>query len=70
MPLNHNRDVGLLAGDALTELGFRKTHRSLHYDFAHNTQAPGPENEEAVNDATSLFPVAYELYARGRYRLN
>lgn len=70
VPLNHNRDVGLLAGDALTELGFRKTHRSLHYDLAHNTQAPGPENEEAVNDATSLFQVAYEIYARGRYRLN
>lgn len=68
--LNHNRDIGLLAGDALTELGFRKTHRTLHYDFARNAQWPEPENEEAVRDTTGLFQIAYELYAHGRYHLN
>jgi phosphoglycerol transferase MdoB-like AlkP superfamily enzyme len=70
VPLNHNRDVGLLAGNALTELGFRRTHRTLHYDFARNAQAPAPEDEEAVRDVTSLFQIAYELYAHGRYRVN
>ncbi len=70
VPLNHNRDIGLLEGDALIELGFRKTHATLHYDFDHNAQQAGPENEEAVRDATSLFQIAYELYARRRYHLN
>jgi len=70
VPLNHNRDVGLLTGNALTELGFRRTHRMLHYDFTRNAQSPAPEDEEAVRDVTSLFQIAYELYAHGRYRVN
>lgn len=70
VPLNHNRDIGLLVGDALIELGFRKTHTTLRYDFARNAQKPGLENEDAVRDTTSLFQVAYELYAHRRYRLN
>ena len=70
VPLNHNRDIGLLVGDALVELGFRKTHATLHYNFVHNTQQPQPENDEALRNAASLFQVAYELYARRRYRLN
>ena len=70
VPLNHNRDVALLAGSALVELGFRRSHRTLEYDFTRNMQAQAPENDEAVRDAASLFQVAYDLYAHRRYRLN
>lgn len=70
VPLNHNRDVALLAGHALVELGFRKSHRTLEYDFSQNAQKPALENDEAVRDTASLFQVAYDLYARRRYRLN
>ena len=47
VPLNHNRDVALLARHALVELGFRKSHRTLAYDFARNAQTPAREDEEA-----------------------
>jgi phosphoglycerol transferase MdoB-like AlkP superfamily enzyme len=70
VPLNHNRDVALLAGNALVELGFRRSHRTLEYDFDRNAQKPALEKDEAVRDAASLFQVAYDLYARRRYRLN
>lgn len=70
VPLNHNRDIALLSGHALVELGFRKSHKLLEYDFAHNAQTPALENDEAVRDVVSLFQVAYDLYAHHRYRLN
>jgi phosphoglycerol transferase MdoB-like AlkP superfamily enzyme len=70
VPLNHNRDIALFAGDALVELGFRKSHRTFAYDFARNAQTPAREDEEALGDAASLFQIAYDLYARRRYRLN
>ena len=70
VPLNHNRDVALLARHALVELGFRKSHRTLAYDFARNAQTPAREDEEALRDAASLFQIAYDLYARRRYRLD
>jgi phosphoglycerol transferase MdoB-like AlkP superfamily enzyme len=69
-PLNHNRDVALLAGRALVELGFRKSHKTLEYDLARNVQTPALENDDGVRNAASLFQLAYDLYARRRYRLN
>jgi phosphoglycerol transferase MdoB-like AlkP superfamily enzyme len=64
VPLNHNRDVALLTGDRLNQLGFRKTaasvtHGSLHQDEAHDA--------EGLRDAASVFQLGYSLYSRRQY---
>jgi phosphoglycerol transferase MdoB-like AlkP superfamily enzyme len=67
IPLNHNRDIALLEGDHLNQLGFRKTALTLTRDPLTNMQRPAPLDEEGLRDAASLFQLAYRLYASHRY---
>ncbi|MGZ8153908.1 MAG: LTA synthase family protein [Burkholderiales bacterium] len=67
IPLNHNRDIALLEGDHLNQLGFRKTALTLTRDPLTNMQRPAPRDEEGLRDAAGLFQVAYRLYASHRY---
>lgn len=67
IPLNHNRDIALLEGDRLYELGFRKTSLTVLRDAARKSQRAITRDEEGVRDAASLFQLAYRLYASRTY---
>jgi phosphoglycerol transferase MdoB-like AlkP superfamily enzyme len=67
VPLNHNRDIALMAGNRLNELGFRKTSSTRAADRISGEQRPVPRDEEGIRDAASVFQIAYGLYAGGRY---
>jgi hypothetical protein len=62
-PLNHNRDVALLSGATLNELGFRRTAATLDRDNG----APTERDEEGLRNAASVFQLAYALYSRRQY---
>jgi phosphoglycerol transferase MdoB-like AlkP superfamily enzyme len=67
---NHNRDIALLRSDVLAELGFRQHFAEYRYDLLHNSQQPAIADPENIRDAASLFQLAYQLYARGNYRVH
>jgi len=67
---NHNRDIALLRSDVLAELGFRQHFAEYRYDLLHNAQIPVVTDPENIRDAASLFQLAYQLYARGQYRVH
>jgi len=66
--VNHNRDIGLLRGEKLSELGFRETTGTSTFDPATRRQTSAAIDEEGIRDAASAFQVAYELYLNRRYR--
>jgi phosphoglycerol transferase MdoB-like AlkP superfamily enzyme len=66
VPLNHNRDVALMTGERLNELGFRRTSATVTFDRATNRQ-PAVRDEDGISDAASLFQLAYTLYVSGSY---
>jgi phosphoglycerol transferase MdoB-like AlkP superfamily enzyme len=63
IPLNHNRDVALLAGSHLNALGFQKTMTTLGTD-ARRARAP---DAQGLRDTASVFQLAYALYRQHRY---
>jgi phosphoglycerol transferase MdoB-like AlkP superfamily enzyme len=63
VPLNHNRDVALLTGSRLNELGFRKTEAT----FDRSIGASRARDDEGLRDAASVFQLAFELYSRHQY---
>jgi phosphoglycerol transferase MdoB-like AlkP superfamily enzyme len=63
VPLNHNRDVALLTGSRLNELGFRKTSATLDRE----SRTPHERDEEGIRNAESIFQLAYTLYSRHQY---
>jgi phosphoglycerol transferase MdoB-like AlkP superfamily enzyme len=70
--LNHNRDIGMMAGDQMVVLGLRK---GVEY-FEGNpkarlkpVQSPSPAMLELERDAEALYQVADDLYMHGRYRV-
>jgi phosphoglycerol transferase MdoB-like AlkP superfamily enzyme len=67
VPLNHNRDVALMTGQRLNELGFRGTSFTLTLDRAANHQQPAARDENGISDAASVFQLAYRLYVSGGY---
>lgn len=69
VPLNHNRDIALLYGSRLNQLGFRKTAATVIHDATTHRQRPAERDEEGLRDAASLFQTAYTLYARRQYRV-
>lgn len=67
VPLNHNRDIALLEGDTLHQLGFRKSAATVVEDPSTRRQRPVERDEEGLKDAASFFQVAHMLYARRQY---
>ena len=67
VPLNHNRDIALMTGDRLNELGFGKRSSTRTADRITHEQRPAPRDESGISDAASLFQLAYTLYVSGRY---
>jgi len=73
-PLNHNRDIGLLAGDRLVVLGLMKTEEF----YAGNPKRvdmsllpkPTDADRELERDAIALYQVADDLYTHRRYRID
>ena len=69
VPLNHNRDIALLSGTHLNQLGFRKTSTTVIQDASIHRQDPTDRDEEGLRNAASVFQTAYTLYARRHYRV-
>ena len=67
VPMNHNRDVALMTGERLNELGFRKTSSTVLVDRVENRQQPAPRDAEGIDDAASIFQLAYNLYVKHQY---
>lgn len=67
VPLNHNRDIALLNGEHLNQLGFRKTAATIVNDAGTNRQHAAQADEEGLKNAASVFQLAYALYARHLY---
>jgi phosphoglycerol transferase MdoB-like AlkP superfamily enzyme len=67
VPMNHNRDIALMTGDRLNELGFRGTSSTVQFDAATQQQHAVRRDENGIHDAASLFQLAYNLYISGRY---
>ena len=70
VPLNHNRDIALLAEGRLTELNLRKGSVTLAYDKPSNRQVAIDTDPERLRDAVAVFQSAYDLFTGGRFRLN
>jgi len=72
--LNHNRDIGLLAGDRLAVLGLMQTVEFYAGDPKQIEmkllRQPGDPERELERDATALFQVADDLYVHQRYRVD
>jgi phosphoglycerol transferase MdoB-like AlkP superfamily enzyme len=72
--LNHNRDVGMLAGDRLVVLGLRQTVEFYGGNpkkvemklLAH----PMESDQVLEQDAAAIFQVADDLYMHQRYRID
>lgn len=72
--LNHNRDIGMYAGERLVVLGLR--HASEFYrgdpkvvDMKPASE-PTPQELEMERDCTALYQVADDLYMHRRYHLD
>jgi phosphoglycerol transferase MdoB-like AlkP superfamily enzyme len=72
--LNHNRDIGLLAGERLAVLGLMQTVEFYEGNpklTEMNVLArPGEAERELEQDAIAIFQVADDLYTHRRYRLD
>jgi len=72
--LNHNRDIGMLAGDNMVVLGLMKTVEFYLgdpkvVDMNLNT-SPSDVQSELEKDAIAIYQVADDLYINQRYRID
>jgi phosphoglycerol transferase MdoB-like AlkP superfamily enzyme len=67
VPMNHNRDIALMTGRRLNELGFRGTASTLELDPSSHEQRSVPRDENGIFDTASIFQLAYRLYASRGY---
>lgn len=68
--LNHNRDIALYRDGKLHELGFRGRRATMAYDRDSRREQPATTDSDGIRDAASIFQLAYDVYRRGRYRLD
>lgn len=72
--LNHNRDIGLLAGDRMVVLGLMKSAEFYQGNpkrvEMQPLSAPTEEDRGLETDAMALFQVADDLYLHQRYRID
>lgn len=72
--LNHNRDIGLLAGERLLVLGLMHANQFYTGNPKKGEMKPllNPEasDRELENDAAAFFQVADDLYTNERYRID
>jgi len=69
--LNHNRDIGMLAGDRMVVLGLMKTVEFYQGDpkrvEVSRSDHPTPADLELEKDTCAMFQVADDLYMHLRY---
>jgi phosphoglycerol transferase MdoB-like AlkP superfamily enzyme len=72
--LNHNRDIGMLAGDRLVVLGLMQ---SVEFYSGNPNRvemsllpSPSPADLEQEKNAVAIYQVADDLYTHQRYRLD
>ncbi|MDB6033754.1 MAG: sulfatase [Verrucomicrobiales bacterium] len=71
--LNHNRDIGLMAGDKMVILGLRKGVEHFLGDPKTELKVVSKPNEGDLKfeqDAEALYQVADDLYIHKRYKLD
>jgi phosphoglycerol transferase MdoB-like AlkP superfamily enzyme len=72
--LNHNRDIGLLAGDRLVVLGLMQTEEFYAGDpkrvDMELVSKPAETDRELEQDAIALYQVADDLYTHRLYRID
>jgi phosphoglycerol transferase MdoB-like AlkP superfamily enzyme len=72
--LNHNRDIGMLAGDRLVVLGLMQTVEFYagHPKTVNMSLLPQPTeaDRELEHDTIAIFQVADDLYMHQRYRID
>ncbi len=72
--LNHNRDIGMVAGDRLVVLGLNQTVEFYAGDPKRVEMRPLPQptdsDRELEKDAIAMFQVAYDMYVHQRYHLD
>jgi len=72
--LNHNRDIGMLAGERMVVLGLRQTDEFYQGDpklvDVTLLPQPGDADRELEKDAISIYQVADDLYMHRRYRID
>jgi hypothetical protein len=72
--LNHNRDIGMLAGERLAVLGLMQTEEIYQGDPKHVEMSLLPHStdsdRELVKDTIAIYQVADDLYSNLRYRLD
>jgi hypothetical protein len=72
--LNHNRDIGLLAGERLLVLGLMRANQFYEGNPKKGEMKPllNPDasDRELENDAAAFFQVADDLYTHERYRID
>lgn len=71
--LNHNRDIGMLAGDRMAVLGLMQ-NREFYGGNPKKVEmslldTPSKSDEELEKDTIALFQVADDLYIHERYRV-
>jgi len=71
--LNHNRDIGVLAGERLAVLGLLRTEEFYSGNPKKAEmkllQTVGPAERELAKDAMAVYQVADDLYMHQRYRV-
>jgi len=72
--LNHNRDIGMLAGDRLVVLGLRQNVEYYRGDPKLVNMLPANDPTDAERDlerdAIAIYQMADEVYTRQTYRLD
>jgi len=72
--LNHNRDIGMLAGERMVVLGLRQTDEFYQGDpkvvDVNLLPQPTDTDRELEKDAIAIYQVADDLYMHRRYRID
>jgi hypothetical protein len=72
--LNHNRDIGMLAGDRMVVLGYPMTETFYGGDPKRTEMQPvanpSDADRELEKNAMAVYQVADDLYMNRRYRID
>ena len=66
--VNHDHDVGLLAGNRLAVLGLRGATATYLVDRVDDQLQPTKTDQDLTDLATSYYQTAFELFSRGDYQ--
>ncbi len=66
--VNHDHDVGLLAGHQLVVLGLRQAAATYRLDEVGEPLQPVETDQDLTDLATAYYQTAFELFSSGRYQ--